>query len=98
MARRRSKKSRGSRKMTMPLAVVAPVALLGYDIATDVLGGQMDVAKAKLTGVTSDGRFDPKVLVKYYGPILAGVVVHKAAGMFGVNRVIANARIPFIRI
>jgi len=33
-----------------------------------------------------------------WGPILTGLIVHKAAQKFGLNRAIARAGIPFVSI
>jgi len=98
MAKYRRKKSRRSHKMTVPMAVAAPVALLAFDVGKDIMSGATNVARAKLTGVTDSGNFNVGLLMRSYGPVLGGVVVHKLAGMAGVNRLIANAKIPLIRV
>jgi len=94
MARRRyGKKKGGSRSKKMPLAIVAPMAVVGYGIAKDAMSGAsgQNLAIAKLTGFdrgSSSDSFKPMMLVQTYGPVAAGVIVHKMAGRMGVNRYI----------
>ena len=92
MAKRRyGKKRRSGGSKKLPLAIVAPMAVVGYGIAKDVMAGNNIMAVVKMTGFdtgsTSD-RFKPQYLVGTYGPILAGAMVHKVAGRMGVNRYI----------
>jgi len=88
---RRSKKKGGSRSKKMPLAIVAPMAVVGYGIAKDAMSGNNNMAVLKMTGFdmgsTSD-RFKPQYLIGTYGPLAAGVIVHRFAGRMGVNRYI----------
>lgn len=42
--------------------------------------------------------FTPWGLPSGLYPLLAGVGIHKLAGMFGVNRLLGRAHVPFIRI
>lgn len=88
---------------TVPLAVIAGFAPLAvaaiegykYNGATGVL---KRVSLATTGYNTEDGKWYPAELVKGTGPIILGMVVHKLAGRVGVNRALANAGVPFIRI
>lgn len=101
-ARRRS--SRG--KFTLPVAVVAGFAPLGLGLfgaakraaAGDLAGASQEVV-IRTTGYNTDTKsFHWPTFVGSYGPIVAGVIVHKIANRLGVNRALANARVPFLRI
>lgn len=104
--RRRSSK----RSFTLPLAAIAgfvPVlngtvqksrehGFTGHD-------GGLSFATRSLTGYNYDEGVGP---VGFYWshlrsgavPILAGLLVHKAASMLGINRALGRARVPFIRL
>lgn len=90
MARRRRKKSRRSGSRKLPLAVVVPMAVSGYyNVAKPIMAGNHEGGLANLTGYdTRTGKFEPQRYVYTYGPILAGVVIHKIAGRVGANRYI----------
>lgn len=98
----RKKKSRRSNKMTLPLAVLLPVAApvaeaVGIMAKGDVKGG-IAFATAKFTGLQSDGTFNAAYLMNTYGPMAAGALIHWGAGRMGVNRALGKAKIPLIRI
>jgi len=90
---------------TLPLAVVAgfasPVGRAGSQFIN--VGWQAGVSEISKSMIGIDPYANP---IKFdwtylrYGlvPIALGVGVHKLAGMFGLNRMIARAGIPFIRI
>jgi len=44
------------------------------------------------------GIFKPSLMWGGTFPLVLGLIVHKVAGMMGVNRALANAGIPFLRI
>lgn len=92
-----------AKKMTFPLAVVAGL----------VPGVAATVTTAQASGVMAAGRTASMIYTGYdyttgkwsvsnmklgFMPLAVGVVVHKLAGMLGINRAIANTGIPFIRI
>jgi hypothetical protein len=103
MARRgKKKKGRRSNKMTIPIAMVAPVALPVVEGMTkmasgDIKGGAQFIA-TKFTGLQADGTFNSAYLVNTYTPILAGIIVHKAASKFGLNAALGRAKIPLLRV
>ena len=89
MARRKyGKKRRSGGSKKVPIAVVGPIALLGYQAAKFALAGDMNNAGYVLTGVNSGGNFNMGRVIQSYTPIAAGIVVHKIASRAGVNRYI----------
>lgn len=91
MAKKKRGRRGGSKKI--PLAVVAPMAVVGYKIAKEAMTGAtgQNMAVLRLTGwdagSTTDN-FKPNYLIGTYVPVLAGVIVHKGASRLGVNRMI----------
>jgi hypothetical protein len=52
-----------------------------------------------MTGfVPTTGKFNAGYMKQGLLPVCAGVLVHKVAGMLGINRMIAQAGIPLFRI
>jgi len=104
--RRRRRSSSG---FTLPLAVVAgftPLALdmwnVGYqrkDQPGGRIGGMLHMAALDLAAYNTDTHaFDANHLGSGWGAIVLGVVAHKAANILGLNRMLARAKVPFIRI
>lgn len=98
---------------TVPLAIAAgflpllSAGLTGYkggsvhmDVAsTPGIMGAMKQVGFRLSGYSPDtNRFYPGELLKGVGPIFLGWGLHMAASRFGVNRAIARAGIPIVRI
>lgn len=105
--RRRSYFVRGRRrskaKTRIPLAVVAgffPIATFAYEGFK--VGGLPNAGARvaqRLTGYDSSAHvFIWQELMKGWGPIVTGFVVHKLAQKFGLNRAIARSGIPFVSI
>ena len=97
-AKRRSKAG-----FTLPLAVVGGFAPLAVHALDDYqVGGLPHLGKGlavRTTGYMIDtGKFEWSYLGQGLFPILAGLLVHKVAGKLGVNRTLARAGIPFVRI
>lgn len=90
---------RSKPKMTIPLSVVAGFVPLAVGVWNRRSSGQAvaDYLQSSFTGV-SNGQFNFANLKTGLLPIVAGFAVHKMAGAFGINKAIARARIPFIRI
>lgn len=89
--------------MTIPIAPIA--GLLGMPamglIITDVQTGawqNVGPHAAQMVGVTSAGVFDYNLMLKNVTPLIAGMAVHKIAGIVGVNRALASAKVPWVRI
>lgn len=96
---------RRAKKTTIPLAVVAGFAPLGYDIYKTVTTAGMGAGQIPHTLAwhlggynTWDGSFSFSRLMQGWTPILAGFLAHKVAGKLGVNRMLASAGVPLLRI
>lgn len=97
------KKKRHHKKFTIPVAVVAgflPGATASIqDFQTYGLqGGTTMMARRYIGYDPQSGTFHPGMMWGGTFPLLLGLMVHKIAGIFGVNRALANARIPFVRV
>jgi len=90
---------RSKAKMTIPLSVVAGFVPLAVGVWNRRSSGTAvaDYLQSSFTGVTN-GQFNFANLKTGLLPIVLGFTVHKMAGAFGINKAIARARIPFIRI
>lgn len=104
MAKKRA--ARKSNKFTLPLAVIGGFAPLGLNLlgatkralAGDLAGASQEIV-IRTTGYNTDTKsWNGAVFAETYVPILAGFVVHKLAGRLGVNRAIAKAGVPILRI
>ncbi len=103
---KKTRRSRGKQGFTVPLAVVAgfaPLALGEFGAVKRALEGDTAGAAQQAviyaTGYNLDTKsFHWPTFAGSYGPILAGMVVHKLAGRMGINRALANAGVPFVRI
>jgi len=104
VSRRRYFVKRGVRKaakMTIPLAVVAGFVPTAVGVWNRRSSGQAvaDYLQQGFTGITpGTGQFNLANLRVGLLPIAAGFAVHKFASMIGVNRAMARARIPLLRI
>lgn len=89
---------------TISLAVIAglaPTFTMAYDgfKQGDNPAGILKNVTMRWTGFnTNDGKFYPGQMKYNLLPAIAGVMVHKVAGMMGLNRYIASAGIPWVRI
>ena len=97
MARRFGKKRRSAKAKAIPLAVMVPLAYIGYDVGKKMLAGQFNDAAYIMTGY-KDGSFNPGRLAATYGPTVAGAVVHKVANKFGVNNMVRRATMGWLSI
>ncbi len=101
--RPRSKRPRRRSGFTVPLAVVAG---FGPPLAMTVRGFQAGGIQEGVNNLTrSMTGFDPitarwNIANMRTGalPVAVGIIVHKLAGMLGVNRALARANVPFIRV
>ena len=102
------KAKRSRRKFTLPLAVVAGFApvvsnTFRHGRAYGITAPEGAVSEFSRTMIGVDPNDMAKGFQGYrlkYGlwPALIGLGIHKAAGLFGVNRAIAQAGIPIVRI
>lgn len=89
--------------VTLPVAVLAgfaPTAVAAYaGWRGSGVDGLVHNLVMRLTGFSTDkGTFHAQQLMYGWGPILLGMLAHKAANRFGVNRALANAGVPLLRI
>jgi len=100
---------RRKQKMTIPLGIVAPVGIVtaksvayGFEHEGRIsvqLERTADMATMAMTGYSPlSGDFDYRRMQWGAFPMLVGLVAHKVAQKFGLNRSLANAGIPLIRI
>ena len=100
MARHRYKKHRGRKNRAIPLAPLAP--LVGV-VMNDFSSG---VNKANVSTFTEDiigynmgtGKFNIMQATPFWGATVAGIVVHKAATKFGVNRYVKKLSMGFVEL
>ena len=107
MAKRRSVRRyfrprfRGRRrtKMTIPLAVVAgfvPIAVGVYNRRSSSQS-MADFLLSSFTGI-SNGQFNIQNMRTGLFPIAGGFLVHMIASRLGINRTLARAGIPLLRV
>lgn len=95
---------RRSKQMSIPLAVVGGFVPMGADVLSAFRIGGVEAALGHVSLCTtgydpSDGKWKPMFAVqKLYGPLLLGAVVHKVANKLGINRALAGAGIPLLRV
>jgi len=100
----KAKQKRKKPQMTMPLAVVAgflpPARTIWLESGRgQSIEGGVGAASRIFLGYDSNmSRWDFRQLQYGFGPILMGFGIHRVATMVGINRALAAARIPFIRI
>jgi len=98
------KKHRRKARATLPLAVVAgfvpPARIIFAESqgGRGIEGGAVAASRIFLGYDSINARWDFQQLQYGFGPILMGFAIHKVAQMVGINRALASARIPFIRI
>jgi len=101
-------------KMTIPLAAIGglvPLAMAGLEgyygktvcaekvAARPGFQGLASQVGFCLTGYSVDTKqWYPAEMLRGLGPILIGVGVHKAANRLGINRMLASAGVPLLRI
>lgn len=89
--------------MTLPVAVLAGFAPLAYQTYRSYQENGVDGASQALVALTTgysrwEGAWKAEYLMKGMAPIVAGVLIHKLAGKFGINRALANAGVPLLRL
>lgn len=95
---------RRSKSMTIPLAPLAGLAVGMLPVAQSLMAGKADSAMSSLvyayTGWrTWDNTWSWRGLERGLLPLAVGAIVHKViGGKLGVNRALASAGVPFIRL
>ena len=99
----RSKARRRKAGFTIPLAVIGgmvPTVAFAYEGLQK--GGPVEAAKRasmRLTGYNPwTGHWYFSEFASGWFPILAGLMAHKLANKVGINRALASAGVPFVRI
>jgi hypothetical protein len=93
-----------AKKMTIPLAIVGGFVPMGSDLVSAYKVGGIEAMLGHVSLCTTgydpaDGKWKPMFAAKYlYGPVLLGAFVHKAANRLGINRMLASAGVPLLRI
>jgi len=102
-ARRTGRRHRA--RMTIPLAMVAglaPTLLYAADaLQTNAGGPKVAIARigSRLTGYNAyTSTFSGAELMRGWGPLLMGALVHKAANAIGINRMLSRAKVPLLRV
>lgn len=92
------KKSR-SKKASFPVAILAPAIFTGYTLGKEAMSGEagMKNAREAVTGMDDNG-FRGDLLLSTYGPMVVGLVIHKVASKAGLNKALAAAGIPYLRV
>lgn len=90
-------------KATLPLAIVGgfvPLAMFAYDgFQTGGITNAAGRVAQRLTGWDySHNTFVYSELAKGWFPILGGIFAHTVAQRLGINRALAKAGVPLIRI
>lgn len=103
------KNKRRNNQMTIPLAIVVPlaagigpsVAAIMRDQSPENVAGTLNHLTMIYTGYNAmAGNFEMGALAKGLLPLIAGGLVHKFVGgaPLNINRILAAAKVPFIRI
>jgi hypothetical protein len=85
--------------MTLPVSIVLPVAAMAYRGGSQIMAKDFGGLSRDFTGFdVTNNQMSLGTLIPTYAPILAGAVIHKTAGYFGVNQKLAAAGVPFLRV
>lgn len=94
-----------ARKLSLPLALIAGVGAgvaqpIQFMMAGDIEGGLNRLTKNYTGYNPRDGSFDIMNLTGGLVPLILGALVHKYVGGYplNVNRALANAGVPILRI
>jgi len=99
----RTKARRRKSGFTIPLAVIGGMVPTAVFAAEGLkVGGPLEAAKRasmRLTGYNPwEKQWYFSEFAAGWGPILAGLIAHKLANKTGINRALASAGVPFVRI
>lgn len=97
------RKTRRKKGFTLPIAVLAgfvPGVANAFDAMQTygVKGMGVQVSRDYLGFDPQTNKWYPGLMWGGTFPLILGIVVHKVASVFGVNRALGRANIPFIRI
>lgn len=102
MAKKRQK-GHHKKGFTLPIAALAGFVPLALKGKADLEAGGLPYLGRGLclrtTGINvDDGKWYPHYLMEGVGPIILGGLIHKLASKVGINRMLASAGIPILRI
>ena len=100
---KKAKKKNRRSKFTLPLAVVAGfmpgvATVVDYTQKYGIQGGMTQLSRVYTGFDPQTNKWYPSLLWQGLTPLLIGTVVHKVASLVGVNRALARAGVPFLRI
>lgn len=104
MAKDKDKKKHRRKQFTLPVAAIAgfaPIAIHTYQgfKAGGLAGGLNDLSAYTTGYVPVDNKWKAAHLVEGMTPVIVGGLVHKyIGGRLGVNRMLASAGVPVIRL
>jgi len=102
MARRfRGKRRAGKKNRAIPISIVAPLAMpaIQYVIPKAIAGdfkGAMSSLALEYAGIDANNKFHFNQVAEVAVPLLVGVVVHKAANRFGINKYARKASMGYL--
>lgn len=94
-------KKKGSKKSkSLPVAVMAPLAYVGYEqIVKPIMKKDFNNLAQNLTGFNpSDQTFNGYELLQTYGAPVVGVFVHKGAERIGLNNYVRRVTMGYLSI
>jgi hypothetical protein len=96
-------KHRSKPGFTVPVAVLAGFAPMAYETYSNYQKNGLDGASQAIVALTTgysrwEGAWKLQYLLKGMGPVVLGMFIHKMAGRLGLNRTLARAGVPFLRI
>lgn len=98
----KKKRGRGRKQFTLPLAVVAGLAPAAIDLwdhrNAGAQGFMAEVGRIFTGWDYWSASWNPALMRWGTIPIVAGGLIHMGANKLGLNRMIARAGVPFIRI
>jgi hypothetical protein len=98
MARYRKKRGGSRKAKSIPIAVAAPLIMVGAEAASFGMKGDWKNVGYIFTGVDASGKFQGSRVARTYLPMAAGIVVHKVANKVGVNNIVRRATMGFLSI
>lgn len=100
---RPKRKSRRRNGFTIPIAAAVPLVYVGYNSLLYAVNQSPQVALEKttkwFTGYSIEtGRWSWENLKFGLFPVIGGIMAHKVASKLGVNRALASAGVPWLRV
>lgn len=99
----RKHKSFRKKNKALPIAIMAPIAMpavqyvLPKAMHGDFKGALQSVAQ-EYAGIEPNGQFRAQQIMEWAVPTMIGVVVHKGANKFGVNRYFRKMSMGYLEL